>query len=105
MKKAMTDTSLTTGHVVYDPSGTVEAEPKPIAPRIASLKGVRLGVLDNTKWNARKLLESTVTQVELEGPLAQVRYYKKESFSKNASPDLIGQIARENDAVLTAVGD
>ena len=105
MKKTKIETSLATGHVVYDPRGTVEAEPKPIAPRIASLNGIRLGVLDNTKWNARKLLESTVTQVEIEGPLEQVHYYKKESFSKNASPELIGQIARDNDAVLTAVGD
>jgi len=90
---------------VYDPRGTVEAEPKPTAKRAGSLKGLRLGVLDNTKWNARKLLERTVALLEAEGPLAGVRWYKKESFSKNAAPELIARIAEENEAVLTAVGD
>ena len=37
--------------IVYDPRGVVEAEPKPLAPRVESLEGLRLGVLDNSKWN------------------------------------------------------
>jgi hypothetical protein len=34
-----------------------------------------------------------------------VNYYVKRSFSKDADPDLIERIARENDIVLTAIGD
>ena len=30
------------------------AEPQPLAARLASLDGIRLGVLDNSKWNASK---------------------------------------------------
>ena len=41
---------------VYDPRGRVETEPTPIAERVRALSGLRLGVLDNTKWNAGKLL-------------------------------------------------
>ena len=41
---------------VYDPRGTVEATPAPTAPRVKRLEGLRLGILDNTKWNANKLL-------------------------------------------------
>ncbi len=96
---------LITGQIVYDPRGVVEAEPQPIAPRVRNLKGLNLGVLDNTKWNARRLLEKTTALMEAECPFAQVRYYKKESFSKNAAPALIAQIAQENDVVLTAIGD
>jgi hypothetical protein len=36
---------------------------------------------------------------------AAVNYYVKQSFSKDAAPELIEQIARENDIVLTAIGD
>jgi hypothetical protein len=72
---------------------------------VASLAGLRLGVLDNTKWNGRKLLEKTVAILEGEGPLKETHYYKKESFSRNAARDLIEKIARENDVVITAIGD
>ncbi len=94
-----------TGQVVYDPRGVVEAEAQPVAERARSLEGVRLGVLDNTKWNGRKLLEQTTALMEAEGPFAGVNYYKKESFSKNADAELIERIARENDVALTAIGD
>ena len=46
-----------TGQVVYDPRGVVEAEAQPTAQRVRDLKGLKLGVLDNTKWNGRRLLE------------------------------------------------
>lgn len=94
-----------TGQVVYDPRGVVEAAAQPTAQRVRDLKGLKLGVLDNTKWNGRRLLEKTMALMEAEGPFAEVRYYKKESFSKNAAPELIAQIAQENDVVLTAIGD
>jgi len=38
---------------VFDPRGRVEAE------RVAALDGLRLGILDNTKWNANGLLRKT----------------------------------------------
>ena len=41
---------------VYDPRGVVEAAPLATAPRVKKLEGLRLGLLDNTKWNANKLL-------------------------------------------------
>lgn len=90
---------------VYDPRGVVEAEPVPLAARPASLKGLRLGVLDNTKWNARKLLEATTALLDAEFGLAGVSYYKKANFSVAAEPALIAQIAAESDFVLTAIGD
>jgi hypothetical protein len=90
---------------VYDPRGVVGAEKKATAARIQALKGLRLGILDNTKWNANKLLREMRDQLQAAHPLADVRYYRKESFSKFAAPDLIEQIRRESDIVVTAIGD
>ncbi|MDE2571669.1 MAG: hypothetical protein KGM44_03985 [bacterium] len=90
---------------IYDPTGVVETEPKPLAPRLRGLSGVRVGVLDNTKWNAGKLLRATVAELQREDRIGEVRYYKKESFSKVADPALLSRIAAENDAALTAIGD
>jgi len=42
---------------VFDPRGVVGAER--LTPRIPDLEGVRLGVLDDTKWNANRLLRKT----------------------------------------------
>jgi hypothetical protein len=90
---------------VYDPRGIVEAQAKPLAPRVARLDGLRLGVLDNTKWNANKLLRELRDQLKAAHPLAEVHYYRKESFSKFAAPQLIEEIRRDNDIVVTAIGD
>jgi hypothetical protein len=91
--------------VVFDPRGVVEAERVALSPRARDLNGLRLGVLDNTKWNANRLLRKTAARLGAQLSLAAVSYYRKESFSKDADPALIEQIAADNDIVLTAIGD
>lgn len=91
--------------IVFDPRGVVEGERVALAPRVAALGGLRLGVLDNTKWNAGRLLRQTAAQLDKEYGFAAVAYYRKESFSKSADPALLARIAAENDIVLTAIGD
>jgi hypothetical protein len=90
---------------VFDPRGVVEVERVSPAPRAAALTGLRLGILDNTKWNGNRLLRKTAARLEAEFGFAAVNYYRKESFSKAADPALIDEIARDNDIVLTAIGD
>jgi hypothetical protein len=90
---------------VYDPRGVVGAEARPIAPRVQALEGLRLGILDNTKWNANKLLRELRDTLQREHRFAAVNYYRKESFSRFADPQLIEQIRAENDIVVTAIAD
>ena len=91
--------------VVYDPRGIVDAKPQALAARPRSLDGLRLGVLDNTKWNANKLLRRSVELLRKEIDFAAINSYHKESFSRSAAPELIEEIAGRNDVVLTAIGD
>ena len=90
---------------VYDPRGVVEATPLALAPRVKKLGGVRLALLDNTKWNANKLLRGVRERLVQKHGFAAVNYYRKQSFSLNAAPELIDQIAADNDVVLTAIAD
>ena len=90
---------------VYDPRGVVDAEPKAIAPRITALDGLRLGILDNTKWNANKLLRQVRDELQGAHRFKAVNYYRKESFSRFADPQLVERIRAENDIVVTAIGD
>ncbi len=93
------------GLPVYDPRGVVEAEAVAIATRVGSLDGLRLGVLDNTKWNGNRLLRGVTKRLSTAHDFAAVNQYAKESFSKNALPELVDKIVAENDIVLTAIGD
>ena len=91
--------------IAFDPRGVVQTEPIALAPRVGGLDGLRLGVLDNTKWNANRLLRKTVAKLQEEFSFATVNYYRKESFSKDAERTLIEAIVANNDIVLTAIGD
>ena len=90
---------------VYDPRGVVEAQPVTTAPRVKTLEGLRLALLDNTKWNANKLLRGVRDRLTEKHAFGAVNYYLKESFSRAAAPELIAEIAAENDIVITAIGD
>lgn len=90
---------------VYDPRGAAGTDVKPLSSRVKSLDGLRLGVLDNTKWNANKLLRQVRDDLAAAHKLKSVSYYRKESFSRFADPQLLEQIRAENDIVLTAIGD
>jgi hypothetical protein len=90
---------------VFDPRGRVDAERVAPAARVAALDGLRLGILDNTKWNAGRLLRKTAARLGERYGFAAVNYYAKESFSRAADPALIAAIAADNDIVLTAIGD
>jgi len=90
---------------VYDPRGVVEAAPLATAPRVKKLEGLRLGLLDNTKWNANKLLRGVRDRLAQKHAFGAVNYYRKESFAAAAAPGLLATIAAENDIVLTAIGD
>ena len=101
----MTMITLPSGQIAYDPRGRIDVTPRAPAPRLTSLAGLRLGVLDNTKWNGGKLLAGIAGLLEAEQPLREIHFYKKESFSRSAAPELIERIAGETDAVITAIGD
>lgn len=100
MKVADANTSL-----VFDPRGSVESANTPIANRAKDLNGLRLAILDNSKWNANKILRASAAALEKHVKFAKVNYYVKHSFSKDAAPELIAEIAANNDVVLTAIGD
>jgi predicted DNA-binding protein (UPF0251 family) len=90
---------------VFDPRGVVETANTPIAVRPKQLDGLRLAILDNSKWNANKILRTSTAALEKSIKFAKVNYYVKGSFSKDAEPELIAEIAANNDLVLTAIGD
>jgi len=90
----------------FDPCGIVDLESRPLAARKAGLEGLRLGILDNSKWNANKLLRGAAAALSRTIEFSAVNYYvKSHGFSSDAPPEMIRRIAAENDIALTAIGD
>ena len=90
---------------IYDPRGVVDAAALATSPRVKKLEGLRLGLLDNTKWNANKLLRGVRDRLAQKHAFGTVNYYRKEGFSLAAAPELLAEIAANNDVVVTAIGD
>lgn len=74
-----------------------------LARRAGALQGKVVGLLDNTKPLVDVLLDEVRVLLREDFPLAQFRYFKKESVS-GARPELMEQLA-SCDAVVTAIGD
>ena len=93
------------GQWVYDPRGYLETRFEPLAPRVETLDGARLAVLDNGKWNAGKLLCAVVDRLASRVAFASVERFRKASFSRNAEPEQLEVIAGGAEVALTAIGD
>lgn len=100
-------------NAILDPTGTVMSSPgtagtgrpaAPRAPRLASLDGKRVGLLINTKQNARPFLDEV-------GRLLEDRYgvtltrRTKVNFAVPEPEGVIKELAAGSDAVITGVGD
>ena len=102
----MLDIAISVNQIVFDPCGIVSLESRMLSDRKKSLVGLRLGILDNSKWNANKLLRGAAAALGEEIEFTAVNYYvKKHGFSNDAPVEMIEEIARDNDIVLTAIGD
>ena len=69
-------------------------------------KGIRLGVLDNSKGNADHLLRFIVDSLETSGVcVASVVMTRKGSVSLPAPAEILDQLAKEADVVVSAMAD
>jgi hypothetical protein len=89
--------------VVFDPTADEEKSQGTLAPRLASLDGKVVGLLDNTKDLVETLLNEVQVLLQKDFPNTEFRYFRKDSVS-GAPPALLDQVA-QCDAVVTGVGD
>ena len=97
---------MATHELLLDPTGTDDgAQDSTLSPRPVSLRGLTIGLLDNTKPNSTMLLEEIASQLRQHHGAGEARLYTKEYFGTPVSDSLLEQIADECDVVITAVGD
>ena len=88
---------------VSSPVGVNHVGAQPMAARVASLNGLRVGILNNHKPNSLALQERIVEMIGARYPLAGVVTKQKPSAAIGA--EKLDVYAQEVDAVITAIGD
>ena len=90
---------------LYSPMSTTPKRKAFRAPPLASLEGLRIGILENGKLNADEMLrEVAALFVERHGSTIRVVASKKNA-SAPAPGTTLGQVAQEVDFLITGLGD
>jgi hypothetical protein len=95
-------------NAILDPTGATRMNKKAAARRAArrgSLAGVRVGLLINTKQNARPFLEEVGRLLRDEYGAASVTDRTKLNFAVPEPEEVIKELAATVDVVVTGVGD
>jgi len=95
-------------NAILDPTGATKNTAKPAAPRAprpASLKGARVGLLINTKQNAAPFLHEVGRLLVENYGAGSVTNRTKLNFAVPESDDVIKEMAAEADVIVTGVGD
>ncbi len=66
---------------------------------------MKIGLLENGKQNARRLLEDVADILHERHGAGEVTLRRKEVFSQPAPAELIDELSRASDVVVIAVGD
>ncbi len=89
--------------VLLDPTGERNPASRPRLPRLASLDGRTVGLLDISKPRGDLFLDRV--EERLRGSGATVLRFRKPTFTKPAPVDLRQEIASRCDAVIEALAD
>jgi hypothetical protein len=90
---------------ILDPTVGPDAVAAALAPRLATLDGMVLGLLANGKVNADHLLDRVREGLQARFRLRDVVTAVKSTATRPAPPELLRQLAGRCHAVVTAIGD
>jgi hypothetical protein len=91
---------------LLDPTGLDDlAVDTTLAPRPASLRGLTVGLLENTKPNAALLLSGIGRELQREHAVRAARMYSKSYFGTPTEQSLIQRILHNCDFVVAGIGD
>jgi hypothetical protein len=90
---------------LLDPVQHPTPTPAEMAPRLSSLEGKRVVLLENTKTNSDRLLTYIGEILELEYGVKEAVLHRKAHPSFPPADEVIDELAGLSDAVVTGIGD
>lgn len=91
--------------VLISPVNEATVAESALAPRLSGLQGKRLGLLDNSKSKAGKILDTVATILNARYGFTDIVRHRKPSASKPAAPEAIDALVKTCDLVVVGVGD
>ncbi len=90
---------------LIDPTAAPVARDVPLAPRPADLRGLRLGLVENTKFNADTLLLKLADRLRDRHGLTLTHVARKRSPSHEVEDAAIAALKARSDVVISGIGD
>jgi hypothetical protein len=91
---------------LLDPTGESDrAVDTSLTPRLRSLRGLRVGLLDNTKPNGAVLLRAVGRELQERYGVREVRMFVKGYFGTPVEESVVQQILRNSDFAVAGIGD
>ena len=90
---------------IFDPSTSPEREAIDYVPRPKELSGLRIGLVENTKFNSDKLLLKIAHLLKERHGMEMVMLNSKKSASAFVEEEAIRDFKTKADFVLAGVGD
>jgi hypothetical protein len=91
--------------VLISPMNEASVAESALAPRLSGLQGKRLGLLDNSKSKAGKMLDCVAAVLNARYGFTDIVRHRKPSASKPAAPEAIDELVKTCDLVVVGVGD
>jgi len=90
------------GISVYVPTGTADMRSKQLAARLKTVRGARIGILDNCKEFADLVLRGVAEVLKRDHGVAEVKFWRKNylGIPSKFAPEMAAQC----DAVINGVG-
>jgi hypothetical protein len=90
---------------IFDPTVSPVKETISYAPRPKSLKGLKVGLVENTKHNSDVLLLKIAERLKMEFEIEMVSLYHKKSASDYLTDETIADLKQKADFAIAGIGD
>ncbi len=93
------------GFEILDPTVEPRRQALTYVPRPDSLRGKRIGLVENTKFNSDKLLQKIGDILKTEYGAAETKMWRKHNSSVPAHDEILDEAKRGVDVVVAGIGD
>jgi len=90
---------------LFDPTIAPQGEPLRYAPRPSALKGLRVGLVENTKFNSELLLRKVAERLREQYGMTLTHLAHKQSPAHGVSEAAVREFKTKADFVIAGVGD
>jgi len=93
------------GFEILDPTVEPRKQAMTYVPRPDSLKGKRIGLVENTKFNSDRLLQKIGDILVSEYGAADARMWRKHNASVPAHDEIVQELRATCDVMVAGIGD